>query len=141
MLSRVRPYLQPQSSSASPDSGLHREGAELAVLYFLRWNLRSPTQRRTGHIRSVSTETRTATGAATIPTNLRCSEVTGAQVGRDALRHGHGRPGGTPLLRYVCGPVGTGSDLTVCTRTHLFAKRRRHRSAQRSFLEGKETFQ
>lgn len=91
---------------------------------------------RSQHIWSISAAVRAATGAANVPTNLRCSEVTGAQVGRDTLRCGHGRLGGTPLLRHVCGPVGTVSDLTVCTSAHLFAKRRRNWGAQRSFLEG-----
>lgn len=92
---------------------------------------------RSEHIWSISAAVEQPRELETSPTNLRCSEVTGAKVGGDALRGGHGRLGGTPLLQ----PVGTGSDLTVCTSAHLFAKRRRNGGAQRSFLEGKETFQ
>lgn len=75
-----------------------------------------------------------ATGAANVLTNLRRSDLTGAEVSGDALRCGHGWWRGAPLLQHICWPVGTGSGLAVYTSGHLFAKRWRNRRAQRSFL-------
>lgn len=73
---------------------------------------------------TVSAAVSAATGAGNVPTNLRRSELTGAEVGGDALRRGHGRRGSAPLLQHVCGGVGTGSGLGVYAGGHLFGKRR-----------------
>lgn len=135
---RVWLYLQPQSSSASPGWGPHVEGAGagLGVLFFSGW---TPMQRRgDDSTHGASARVRGAPGAVKVPTNLL---VTGAEVGGDAPRRGHGRLGGAPLLPHVRGPLGTGSDPTVCTGARWFAQRRRNWGAQRSFLEGKERFQ
>lgn len=140
MFSRVWLYLQPQSSSASPGWGLHVEGARAGpghgVLFFSGW---TPTQKRVDdNTRGASALVRGPLGAVKVPTNLL---VTGAEVGGDAPRRGHGRLGGTSLLPHVRGPLGTGNDPTVCTSARWFAQRRRNWGAQRSFLEGKERFQ
>lgn len=74
-------YFQPQSSSASPASGLQGEGAELVVWCFLAWTLQTPRQHRW----NISVAARVASVAADVPANLRSSEVTGAEVGGDAL--------------------------------------------------------
>lgn len=76
---------------------------------------------------TVSAVVTAAAGAGNVPTNLRRSEVTGAEVGGDALRRGHGRRGSASLLQHVGGGAGTGSG--VYTGGHLFGKRRRNRGA------------